>query len=808
MESTDNSAAGPALGATGSSIGHDATIDGAGLATDGRAPHHEPQRVPEIQDLTGRTFPLGGANAPMSDIGSQPEVFQQHRETADNPTGSLTSAESANPHLGIPSAQDFESNRGEDVVNNAELGSYGPESWQHEHNKHGHEFVPVKQHETLMGALLDPHSSSGVKDSRREPQAKLKGEAAVSGAALVGAGAAWERSQDHSAPSGDIPSTTVNTDDVHRRSGLNTEPTPIIAARPAVGNPIKPNEQGDSRASNSASESADVSLSGPVHKSSILNKLDPRVKETSPSASNNASVSQPTTSASQSSSSPYGASQVDPRVDSASRKDTTTTEHHVGRDAAAVGALGGTALAGADYAKGKEHEKSRSKHEAPIPVQNRGFMGVGDSGFDHERAELDPQRTSLAPPSAATQALRGTSEPQAGPRFTTEHKYGRDDAAITGAGAVAGKGIGAHHIQAVSSSSTQPTNQPCNVGSDHEPQHHYTRDAALVGTGAGVVEGVRHHHNQPEPTREARFTDFASGEGSNLDQDYGRDATVVGTGALAAEEIRQREETPQAEFSKQEAERASKQDAEHAKALEKEEEKKAKALEKEEEKKAKTLEKEHKKEEKAIAAEHKKEDKALAQQQKEEAKHEKAVAKEQKEHEKETKELEKQHKQEEKALAKEEKENAKHEKELAAAAAAAEKEYADHDEEPADRTNSKKEDKRHEKLHAALERAERREEKQFEKAQKEHEKENADAHGEKKHKGILGLFHRDKKSSKEAEEEDLENRGHSSFGLTGAKPAEAGVVAPSAYEMTEHEKQQHEKHERNRLHKVSFQNPA
>ena len=798
LEPTDNSTAYPTHSAK-----HNAATSGAGLTTNEMTHDDGAQHISESYDSTERAFPLGGANTPLSNARSQTGAFQEYRETVGNPTSSSTSNAGPNSQPGGRSAQNLNNFR-EDVTNDTELGTYGPESWQHEHNKHGHEFIPVQQHETLMGTLLDPHSSSSAKDVTTEPRSNLNEETAISGVALAGAGAAWERSQNHSALSSGIPSSAVHADVAHGRSGLDTEPTSATAHSPAVGDTSKHYEHNYGRSvnqvgtSNSALDSAGIELSGPVYKSSILNKLDPRVKETSPSAVNKASTSQPMGSTSLSSASPYNSLQLDPRVNSGSRNDTTSIQGHTGRDAAAAGASGGTAVAAADYAKERDHQKLSTGHEASAPVQNRGFMGVGDSGFDHDRAELDPQRTRFAPPSAVTQALSRPSESRAEPVPTTKQSYAtehrsRRDAATAGSGVAAtAEGVRAHHDLAESNPSTQPTRQSYNEASSQEPQHHYTRDAASVGTEAGAAEGIRHHQNQAESTRKTQPIDLAPGREAERDHHYTRDAADGRTGALAAKEIHRKEETSQAEFSKQDAERTSKQDAEHAKALEKEKEKKAKALEKEQ-----------RKEEKAIAAEYKKEDRALAHQQKEEAKHEKIVAREQQEHEKEAKQLEKQHKQEEKALAKKEKAHAKHGEELAATAAIAEKEHVDNNEEPADHMHSKKDDRRHEKLHAALEKAQTREEKQFEKAQKEHEKENANAHSEKKHKGILGLFHREKKPDKEAEVEDLENRGHSSFGLTGAKPAEAGVVTPSAYEMTEHEKQHHEKHERNRLHKVS-----
>lgn len=95
-----------------------------------------------------------------------------------------------------------------------------------------------------------------------------------------------------------------------------------------------------------------------------------------------------------------------------------------------------------------------------------------------------------------------------------------------------------------------------------------------------------------------------------------------------------------------------------------------------------------------------------------------------------------------------------------------------------------KEEKKHEK---AVEKDEKKHEKALEKEEKKHE-------DGKKHGGILGLFHKDK-HDKELKEEERERRGTSSHhgAETAAGVGAAGAVGAGVAE--------HEKHDRNRLHK-------
>ena len=112
---------------------------------------------------------------------------------------------------------------------------------------------------------------------------------------------------------------------------------------------------------------------------------------------------------------------------------------------------------------------------------------------------------------------------------------------------------------------------------------------------------------------------------------------------------------------------------------------------------------------------------------------------------------------------------------------------------------SKKEAEKEAKQEKHHEKALAKEEKHREKEIKKEEK-----HDGKKHGGILGLFHRDK-ADKDLKQEQSERQESSTFGIGGAQPAHEGAAGPRAIGINEHEREEHEKHERNRLHKAGSQ---
>ena len=747
--------------------------------------YNDTRRISDNNNSTER-YPLGGGNVLSDNSRSHANSSSEYNHTTDLPSEVYPNNANPKSQTGGARALNTEGDAKEDVKKDTEMVSYGPESWQHDHNKHGHQFVPVAQHETLMGALLDPHASSGSNNSLTESQSCLGRDSGMSGTAVAGAGAAWDRSRGEPASSTAAASSMSSAKDVDQGRPHEQKPASAIAAKFVMTEDSRAYARGygnyekSSAPATMALDSGRDDLSGPVHKSTLLNKLDPRVKEVSSTSADTKGLGQSQTTDTFSNSPTHNSAKHDPRVNAESRNDTTPIRHAAASDAAGAGAPGGAALLSAGYEAKRQHQKPDRGQEPTFKFQDRGFMGVGDTGFDHDRAELDPQRTSFAPPSAVTQALhqtphQGLSVPnesdgiRQSPANQRIESYSKNelsrapahqdsrDPDVTEIGISDAISSSSHHNQVQPTPAAQVIDDSYRKDPRQESQHHYDRDAAILDTGAAAAEGLGHHDDR-EQTMPATQTTDSLAKDAYQDRYSRRDTASVGTGAADIQGNNEREGKHQAEFSKKEAEHM-------------------KALEKEHEKNEKVMEKEHKQKEKAVAKEYKKEEKAIAQREKEQGKHDKVIAKEQKQHN-------------------------EHGEGIATNVATTETGKEEHDK------HSTKEEKRHEKMHAALEKAQTREEKQFARAQKDHGKESNEEQGEKKHKGILGLFHRDKKSGGEVEKEELESRGHSDNGLTGAKNVEAGVVSPTAYDTTEHEKQQHEKHERNRLHKASSLIPS
>ena len=338
-----------------------------------------------------------------------------------------------------------------------------------------------------------------------------------------------------------------------------------------------------------------ISTSGPAsntagpHKYDIMNKMDPRVKETTMSSTTG----------------------TIPR-DEVPSSGTTGRDHHYGRDAGLAGTGGVAAY---------EAEKHHNKHELPQQVTGRDstVAGTQPAGYDQ-------------PP----------------PVGETGHHYGRD-AGLVGAGGVAAYEAEKHHNkhevsqQVTGRDSTVAGTQP--AGYDQPPPvggtgHHYGRDAGLVGAGGVAAYEAEKHHNKHEVPQQVtgRDSTVAGTQPAGYDQPppvggtdhhYGRDAGLVGAGGVAAYEGEKHlghdrtgaSSYPEdrhtgrdtalaggagavggAEFSKKEAE---KQAEKHQKALAKE----AKREEKAEHKHGGLLHKDHSKEDKAIHKEHIKEEK-------------------------------------------------------------------------------------------------------------------------------------------------------------------------------------------------------
>ena len=144
---------------------------------------------------------------------------------------------------------------------------------------------------------------------------------------------------------------------------------------------------------------------------------------------------------------------------------------HAGRDTALAGAAG----VGAHEAT-RHHDRGLGNTSSGLPSTSTGTSGLGN-------------------------------DPSLG---QSQHHYGRDAALAGGAGAA---GLGAHDLahrdRHTGTSGTTGTTGTHSLGSTfdeqraeppHAHEHHYGRDAAAVGgagaLGAGAYEAERHHHGQ------------------------------------------------------------------------------------------------------------------------------------------------------------------------------------------------------------------------------------------------------------------------------------------------------------------------
>lgn len=481
---------------------------------------------------------------------------------------------------------------------------HGPESWQHQHVGHGHEFegdpcdsgAPLAlphftagPHITDTANRLDPHVVGGVLQGstgtghhghhgHQDTSAGTGVGSTGTGVGSTGTGIGSTGTGIGSGTSGTgagISSTSGGLDLSSKgygdsRSGTQPKGTDYDSQRGDYHLGRDATLAGGAGAIGAGAyevgKDQPISTSGPApntsgpHKFDILNKLDPRVKETTMS-STTGNV---------------------PR-DELPSSGTTGRDHHYGRDAGLAGAGGVAAY---------EAEKHHKKHEVPQQV----------SGHDSTVGGTQPAGYDQPPPVGRT----GTTG--------SGHHYGRD-AGLVGAGGVAAYEAEKHHNKhdvpqhLTGRDSTVTGTQP--PGYD-QTGHHYGRDAGLVGAGgAAAYEGEKHLGH--DRTGTSSYPE---------DRHAGRDTAIAGGAGAAGG----------AEFSKKDAE---KQAATQQKAIVKEEKREEKAEHKHEKALQKEHEKEEKKHEKAFLKEHEKEEKKHEKLlHKQQEKEEKAVQKEQSKEEK------------------------------------------------------------------------------------------------------------------------------------------------------------------------------
>jgi hypothetical protein len=206
------------------------------------------------------------------------------------------------------------------------------------------------------------------------------------------------------------------------------------------------------------------------HKSSILNKIDPRVKEDKPTASTDT-------------------------------KPTDTKDSHIGRDAALAGGAG---VAGAGVYEAEKHHKGESGAGNGVVSGERGVIGSERNPYSSNA--LDPRVDSPEHRHSAGIGSQGTPKEQ--------HHYGRDTALAGGAG-IAGAAVYEEHkhnkqeqdlkatdgYQDQRAIPHQQTNQVANEPTQASRDHHPGRDAAAVGAVGAASLGADHEFSKKEAER-------------------------------------------------------------------------------------------------------------------------------------------------------------------------------------------------------------------------------------------------------------------------------------------------------------------
>jgi len=388
---------------------------------------------------------------------------------------------------------------------------YGPESWEHDHSRHGHQFegdpcgpeahVPGPHfskgpHATDTANLLDPRVASPI-----IPLSSTKGIGDTGTTTGTGLG---------SSTGTGLGSTGTGSSHLGRDATLAGGVGAAGAGAYEAGrNSSNPTSTSVGSAPNTA---------GP-HKSDMLNKLDPRV-DSDRSKQQGASGT--------SGMSGIGGTSSTGTSDYPSTSSTTGRDHHLGRDAGLVGATGAAAY---------EADKHHHNHGSGLTgTSGTGSSGIGGTGPDY----------------STDSAMRGTGTAGTSGR---DHHLGRD-AGLVGAGGAAAYQAEKHHGHHQPSGTTASGYENPYPSSTVDPRvdstsrtgatgtgHHYGRDAGLVGAGGTAAYEAEKHHNRHDPTTTTgTSTDRIGGISSDRNQPtssshhYGRDAGLAGTGGVAAYE--------------------------------------------------------------------------------------------------------------------------------------------------------------------------------------------------------------------------------------------------------------------------------
>lgn len=397
------------------------------------------------------------------------------------------------------------------------VSGHGPESWQHDHKKHGHQYAgdPCAHGETSASGphfiqgphatdtanLLDPHVAIGSGSLESAPgthgkhgHGHVKEDAALSGIGGSSLGTS-EGSRDPRGTTSGVTGTGL---------GSSTTPSSNTAGsnRSGLDSSMAPTSNtADSTGSGPGSSSGPAPHTAGPHKSDMLNKMDPRVD--SDLSKQKGTTGTGLGSSTTGSSDPYGSQ-------------TTSRDHgHSGT----LAAVGGAGLAGAAASGDRTH------HHGNEPIGTASGLG---SSNQYSGSEVDPRVDS------GRSGLRDTAGSTATGR---DHHLGRDATTGAGAGGVAYEAE--KHLGKPTQSSTVPSHSSGSAydntrgpsgydkagsqlaGSSQQPattrDHHLGRDATLgAGAGAGVgglAYEAGKHHGRDQPGLASTPQDHLAGSG-------------------------------------------------------------------------------------------------------------------------------------------------------------------------------------------------------------------------------------------------------------------------------------------------------
>ena len=403
---------------------------------------------------------------------------------------------------------------------NIPLPSYNEEFWTHDHSKHGHQYVgdPCGSEAPAPGA---PHFTKGPHAldtaNRLDPR--------------VGSDVAGSTNTESSITGAGIGSKSTGTGLGSSSAGLgpgSSSTTGTGLGSSTTGTGVGSSSSGDRHlgrdaalaggagavgvgAYESSRDGSSSTTAGP-HKSSLMNKTDPRVdsdlsKQQGTSTVGTSGVGHGTSTVGPASgvtgSSTAGTALPSDNIVTGS---THGRDHHYGRDAGIAGA--GAAGLGA-YEAGKHHG------------------GQGLTGSTSAGSTSDPYSSSGVDPRIDSSSRSGTSGLTDTTGTSKDHHYGRD-AGVAGAGGLGAyegeKYLGGKHDASTigSSGAADPTAST--------KDHHYGRDAGLAGAGGlAAYEGQKHLGGKHDPTQYGTTsTSTAQGTPGQVLYDSGRGPTTAG----------------------------------------------------------------------------------------------------------------------------------------------------------------------------------------------------------------------------------------------------------------------------------------